>query len=168
MKIQIKNRFTGLVIFEYVCENNTIKITVEKAVSLKINLSGSNLSGSNLRGSIINENTFGFVINCPEIGLFTAFKGASGKIVKLLIPEDSKRSSATTFKCRCSKATVLSIENLDGSDSGLTKVSSNYDSSFVYEVGKTVEVLDFDENRWDECSTGIHFFMSREMAKQYN
>jgi len=134
----------------------------------RANLSDADLSDADLSDVIINEITFGFVINCPEFGLFTAFKKASGNIVKLLIPEDSKRSSATSFKCRCSKATVLSIENMDGSDSGLTKVTSDYNSSFVYEVGKTVEVTDFDENRWNECSTGIHFFMSREMTRQYN
>ena len=50
MKIEIKNRFTGEVIFSDERENNTIKLTVEKAVNLKINLRGSNLSGSNLSG----------------------------------------------------------------------------------------------------------------------
>jgi len=182
MKIEIKNRFTGSIIFEHDEEKNSILLVVKLAIESSADLSGANLSGANLSdadlrsadlsaadlsGVIINQTTFGFVINCPEFGLFTAFKKASGKIVKLLISEDSKRSSATSFKCRCSKATVLTIENMDGSDSGLTKISSDYNSSFIYEVGKTVEVTNFDENRWNECSTGIHFFMSREMAKQY-
>ncbi|MCE5225751.1 MAG: DUF5758 domain-containing protein [Porphyromonadaceae bacterium] len=30
-----------------------------------------------------------------------------------------------------------------------------------------VKVDDFDENRWNECSSGIHFFIAREMAVQY-
>lgn len=37
----------------------------------------------------------------------------------------------------------------------------------MYEVGKTVSVDDFDENRWHECSTGIHFFITREEAVRY-
>ena len=42
-KIQIKNRFTDEVIFEYKCKNNTIKKTVEEAVKRSINLSYANL-----------------------------------------------------------------------------------------------------------------------------
>ena len=30
-----------------------------------------------------------------------------------------------------------------------------------------VSVNDFDTNRWKECSTGIHFFMTREEAVEY-
>jgi len=33
---------------------------------------------------------------------------------------------------------------------------------------KSVEVSDFDDNRFNECSAGIHFFISREMAVQYS
>lgn len=44
---------------------------------------------------------------------------------------------------------------------------SKHDSSFVYRIGETVEVTDFDQNRWNECSTGIHFFMNREDAVKY-
>ena len=66
------------------------------------------------------------------------------------------------------KAKVISITNTDGSDSGLEKVSSDRDKKFIYEVGKTVSVKDFDENRWNECSTGIHFFITRDEAVKYN
>ena len=34
-------------------------------------------------------------------------------------------------------------------------------------VGKIVKVDDFDDNRFNECSTGIHFFIAREMAVKY-
>lgn len=37
----------------------------------------------------------------------------------------------------------------------------------TYEVGKTVKVDDFDEDRWSECSRGIHFFMNRQEAIDY-
>lgn len=86
-------------------------------------------------------------------------------IVKLQITEDSQRSSSTSFKCRASKAVVLSIENKDGSKYEHDSVCSNYDSKFTYKIGETIEVSDYDANRWNECSTGIHFFMSKEMAK---
>ena len=38
---------------------------------------------------------------------------------------------------------------------------------FIYEVGKIVKVENFNTNRWDECSTGIHFFINRENASYY-
>ena len=116
---------------------------------------------------IYNENTSFFALQCPEEGSFIGYKKASGKIVKLLIPEDAKRSSATSRKCRCSKATVLSITNLDGSETGEKSVKSDKSIDFIYKVGKEVKVKDFDENRWNECSTGIHFFITREEAVQY-
>ena len=135
------------------------------------NLSGADLSSANLRFANlrsanlsevkINEATFGIVSNCPQEGSFIAYKKCNGKIVKLLITEDAKRSSATTYKCRASKAKVLEIEG------GLNEIRSDYAQDFIYKVGEIVEVHNFDENRWNECSSGIHFFISKEMAKQY-
>ena len=48
MKIQIKNRYTGAVIFE--CETDSLKLAVELAVKSRVNLSGADLSGVNLSG----------------------------------------------------------------------------------------------------------------------
>ena len=134
----------------------------------RANLSGASLSGASLSEAIYNEHTAFFALCCPEEGSFVGYKKAGGKIVKLQIPKTAKRSSATSRKCRCSKAKVISITNLDGSESGLEKVNSDRDASFVYEVGKTVSVDNFDENRWNECSTGIHFFITRDEAVRYN
>ena len=171
-KIEIKTIW-GSLLFEYECENNSVKETVINAIKsgadlIDANLSDANLSGANLIGAKINENTGYFNISCPEEGSFIAFKKASGKIIKLLITETSKRSSATSLKCRASEAKVLSFENLDGSECQLTEIASNYDYKFIYKIGETVTVENFDDNRWNECSTGIHFFTSKEQAKQYN
>ena len=126
----------------------------------------ANLYGADLRGADHNEGTAFLLSQCPD-GAFIGYKKASSHIVKLLVPEDAKRSSATTLKCRCSKAKVLEIQNLDGSKSDLKAVPSDRDENFIYVVGKEKEVEDFDEDRWNECSTGIHFFISREMAVKY-
>ena len=104
---------------------------------------------------------------CPEEGDFIGWKRAGDKIVKLHIPQDALRSSATTRKCRCNKAEVVEIYNIDGTIADERIVSSSYDSSFTYEVGKTVEVQDFDTNRWEECTRGIHFFINRQEAINY-
>ena len=150
----------------------------ERADLSGANLRGTDLSGADLRGTdlsgadlsnvIYNEHTAFFALVCPEEGAFIGYKKAGEKIVKLQIPSSAKRSSATSRKCRCSKAKVLSITNPDGTDSGVTKIASDRDENFLYEVGKTVWVKDFDENRWKECAAGIHFFITRDEAVRYN
>ena len=42
--LQIKNRYTHKVIFEYTCNDNTMKQTVEEAIRQKISLGGADLS----------------------------------------------------------------------------------------------------------------------------
>ena len=49
--IEIKNRFTNEVIFSHSCENNTIKITVDQAVTSGADLRGADLRGAYLRGA---------------------------------------------------------------------------------------------------------------------
>ena len=127
-------------------------------------LSGADLSGADLRGA---KNVPYIPYACPDFGMFIGFKKASGYIVVLEIPEDAKRLSATGRKCRCNKAKVLEIQNIDGAKANVTKVASGYDSNFVYEVGKTVSVDNFCEDRWQECSPGIHFFINRQEAVNY-
>ena len=50
-KIEIKNRWTGSIIFEYSKENNTVKETLLEAVKQKTNLSGADLRGAYLSGA---------------------------------------------------------------------------------------------------------------------
>ena len=87
--------------------------------------------------------------------------------MKLEIPEDALRCSATGRKCRCSKAKVLSITTIDGADANDRTAFSKYDHSFPYRVGETVSVDNFEPDRWKECSTGIHFFITRQEAVDY-
>ena len=82
-------------------------------------------------------------------------------IVKLLIPANAKRSNATTRKCRAEYADVIEIENHD-------KAYSSYDRNIEYTVGKRMIPDSFDDNRWNECSNGIHFFITREEAEAYD
>lgn len=127
-------------------------------------LRSANLYCANLYGA---KNIPFIPFACQDTGSFIAYKKASGYIVKLQISEDAKRLSATSRKCRCDKAQVLEIQNLDGTTADVTEVRSSYDKNFIYKVGKTVSVDNFDENRWNECSTGIHFFINRQEAVGY-
>ena len=132
-----------------------------------VDLRGADLRSADLSGADFSG-TYGIpAICCPEEGAFIGFKKAGDYIVKILILDDAKRSSATNRKCRCSQAKVLSITELDGSETDVTEVESNYDSSFVYRIGEIVEVPNFDDDRWNECSPGIHFFITRQEAVEY-
>ena len=131
-----------------------------------VNLSNANLSDANLSNIKTNYHTLGYHLACPEEGSFIGYKKANEHLIKLLILEDSKRSSSTTLKCRCDKAKVLSITNIK-TGKEISKIASDYDKNFIYKVGKIVEVKDFDDNRWNECSTGIHFFINKENAINY-
>ena len=152
---------------------NLFKANFSKSKFVRTNICRANFAGANLLAAkfiavLYNEHTAFFALQCPEEGPFIGFKKARHKIIKLLITEDAKRSSATSRKCRCSKAKVLSITEIDGSESELKSITSDYDETFVYTIGEEVNVPDFDENRWRECSTGIHFFMTRDEAVKYD
>ena len=157
---------------------NLIRADLRKADLYEANLRGANLGEAvlyeaNLYEADFYEADFGgakldWPLVCPEKGSFIGYKKCRDNlIVELEIPEDAYRCSATSKKCRCSKAKVLSITNLDGSESTSDVAVSKHNSSFVYRIGETVEVTYFDQNRWNECSTGIHFFMNREDAVKY-
>ena len=134
----------------------------------RANLTGANLYEAYIREANLREANIDWPLVCPERGSFIGYKKCRNNlIVKLEIPEDALRSSATTRKCRCSKAKVVSITNLNVSKSELTEATSKKDSSFVYKVGETVEVPDFDPNRFNECAPGIHFFVTRQEAESY-
>ena len=140
------------------------------------NLSGANLSGANLCNAnlscasmdqmIWDIHTAFYPLQCPDSGSYIGYKKASGLVVELEIPADARRSSATSRKCRASKAKVLSITDINGNPGG-DQVRSNFDPNFVYAIGETVEVTDFDDNRWNECSTGIRHFITRAEAVIY-
>ena len=216
IKISIKNRWTGSILFEYSSVDNTLAKTVTEALKggaylrdanlcganlrganlcgaylsgaylsgaylsgadlrdanlCGANLCGANLCGANLRDANLRDANLrgarGVYIACPTDGSFIGWKKASGYVVKLQIPEDARRSSAGGEKCRCDKAYVVEIQNADGTKADIDTIHSNHDANFVYTVGATVAVSDFDGDRWNECAPGIHFFIDRRAAVEY-
>ena len=127
------------------------------------------LHRANLTGATLTDvkNFPNIPMVCPTEGSFIGWKYAGDYIVKLEIPEDAKRSSGTSKKCRCSKAKVLAIEHVDGIPIYVTEVCSDYDPNFIYRVGETVTVDNFDDNRFNECAPGIHFYMYGDRATRY-
>ena len=131
------------------------------------NLRGADLTGADLRNAKLDGanvcGSVGFYLQCPETGAFIGWKRVGKHIIKLQITEMALRSSATGRKCRCSEALVLSI------DDGALQEVINYNHFFrtVYKVGEVVRPDRFDTCRWEECSNGIHFFITRKEAEEY-
>ena len=138
------------------------------------NLGGANLRDANLRGANLRDANLGGVKDadkmqdilishtsiCPE-GTVIGWKKCNGDvIVKLEIPAEAKRSNATGRKCRAEYAKVLEVI---GADVGI----SRHDGKTEYRKGGIVKPDAWDDNRWDECSNGIHFFITRLEAENY-
>ena len=219
IKLQIKSRWTGSVLFEYEKENNTIKDTLIAAIKSGANLRGADLSdadlsdaylrGANLRGADLRgANLSGAYLRganlsgadlsgadlrgadlsgadlsdaylsgakeipylslaCPSDGAFIGWKKVKGCLIQLFIPEDAKRCSATTQKCRCEFAKVLSIVRIENGEGLQSIENTSHTPSIVYKVGEIVKPDSFDEDRWNECSHGIHFFINKQDALNY-
>lgn len=258
-KIEIRNTL-GFVMFEYECEDNTMKKTVENAVKHHVDLSNANLCGADLtnanltnikacnatfrdavlknavldngilvntdfvRTDLINtsfrmanvslgnfisasmQNTVfsyadiynarfesnitgavfsnckgykhmfeyreGIPMNCPSDGAFIGWKiimddYSNIYLVKLQIPEDARRSSSFGRKCRCDKAKVLEIKNMRTGELVSSVVNDSYYKPTRYTCNEMVYPDSFDENRWIECSNGIHFFINKDEALNY-
>jgi len=139
------------------------------------NLRGANLSGANLRGANLSDaNLSGAYLRgakdadyavaqtriLPDGDLIGWKKCKNDVIVKLRIPESAKRSHAFGRKCRAEFVDVLEVF---GADIGI----SSHDGKTEYRAGQRVTPDSFDENWQDECSQGIHFFITRIEAEKY-
>lgn len=142
-----------------------------KCEGVKADLRGADLSDADLRCSDLSNADLSdakiiWPLVCPEEGSFIGFKKSKeGYIIKLMITENAERTSATTRKCRCSEAKVIEITTVEGEKKEYA--TSIYDKNFIYKIGEFVKVENFDNNRWNECSTGIHFFITRQESIDY-
>ena len=156
MKIQIKS-IRGSVLFECDAES------VAKAVSKCADLRGANLRGADLIGANLCPLQKAKLSIVPDSGSFTAWKKCCNDIiVKLEIPADSKRSSATGRKCRAEFVKVLEIVG------GADIATSIHDCKTVYRVGEIVKCDKWEEDRFIECGGGIHFYITKEEAEAHN
>ena len=180
MKFDIKTRWSGDVQFvaEIHCDDDVgyalkvglaVKWALKNSANLRsADLRSADLSGANLRSANLRSANLSGAKALPALvsaqttitpqGELIGFKKlADGTICKLKIPADAKRSNASDRKCRAEYAIVLEGEGV-----------SQYASDFSYRIGETVRPREpFDENRWNECSSGIHFFLTEEEAKAY-
>ena len=112
------------------------------------------------------ENHFGAIIKqvfktTKKIIVFKKLK--DDVVAELALSKGQIFQSENHGKCRTDRAEVLSITDVDGKK--YLEGHSDYDRTFVYTVGAVVSVPYDKEVR--ECSTGIHFFLTREEAEKY-
>ena len=143
------------------------------------NLSGANLRDADLRNANIDGANFRdadlidaknipyIPLECPSDGAFIGWKKINKILIKLEIPEDARRSSATTKKCRCDKAKVLGFYDLNSTELNIDKIINTNYATCEYRKGEMVYPDSFDEDRWNECSHGIHFFINKQDAINY-
>jgi hypothetical protein len=127
-------------------------------------LAGANLEDAGLRGAgllganLENAKLPDFQLP-PEEGSFIAYKKVDSGVIKLLIPEDAKRtSSLVSRKCRASHVKVL-----EGSGVSPTHTQKKLE----YKEGEVVYADAFDDDIRVDCTSGIHFFMRRKEAEEW-
>ena len=127
----------------------------------RADLSGADLSGADLSRANNSELVIAQTRILPDGDIIGWKKCGNGVIVKLRIPEAAKRSHAFGRKCRAEFADVLEVVD---ADVGI----GSYDKKTEYRVGQRVVPDSWDENWQEECSHGIHFFITRREAENYN
>lgn len=122
----------------------------------------------NLKVTVNAINHFGSIIKQvhkvkKDILVYKKLK--DDKIATLKLVKGQTFQSKHFCKCRTDKALVISITNIENTEEYYDGVSV-HDNNFKYVVGKNITADRYDENI-DECSNGIHFFLTREKAEKY-
>jgi hypothetical protein len=178
MKFSVKNRFTGEVQFtatikcgEDDAESFKLGLAVKWAIESGAYLSGAYLSRADLSGADLSGAYLSRALNAdlviartrilPDGDLIGWKKCNDNVIVKLCIPADAKRSSAFGRKCRAEFADVLEVI---GAEIGETYA---HGPRTIYKTGERVTPDRFDDNWQEECSGGIHFYITRLEAENH-
>jgi hypothetical protein len=126
------------------------------------NLYGADLYGANLYGAKNAALAQAQTAIVPESGTFEGWKQCRNAVlVHLAIPAEAARSNATGRKCRAAYIDVLEVH---GAEEGL----SLHDGTTLYRAGERVTCDQWDDNRWNECSGGIHFYLTRIEAEHHD
>jgi len=146
------------------------------------NLSKANLSGTNLsKANLSRVNLFGVDLSgvdlkkiihlfriVPEEGSFIAWKKSNnGYLIKLEIPAKAKRHNyIASRKCRAEFVKVLEI--WDGKKKIREFQNCTHNQKITYKIGKLVYPDKYNPDPLVECSNGIHFFLTKQEAKDWN
>jgi len=139
-------------------ESVFLKANFRKTHIFDVDFSTANMSDINIDYTVTG------LQDAPE-GDLVMYGKKHGWIVTMLIPKEAKRSWATTRKLRAEYVKTLEIDPSRGyTRSRLIHSSHRSKSIVVYEVGKMTYPDSWDDNRWNECSHGIHGFLDKREA----
>ena len=178
-KFEVRNRWSGEVQFTAEIETAPdmttrfkLGLAVKWARKSGANLSDADLSGADLRGaSLSGANLSGAYLRdakniklphfqIPQEGELIVWKKlAGGQICKLRIPPEAKRTASVIGrKCRAEFVEVLEGEG--------TSWRAGRDA-LEYAPGEIVRPDKYDDSPLVECTSGIHFFLTREEAEEW-
>lgn len=119
-----------------------------------------------------NEYTFGKILTETIIGYKKAILVSTTSfqevLITLEIPKGAIVFQPNNYKCRTNIAKVVRIANLSETFTEFEEAHSRFDTAFIYHVGETITCNDFSLNNTRECAEGIHFFLDKESALNYN
>ena len=167
-KIEIET-YLGKLLFEFEKEDNNIKDTLIEAIKQDADLWGADLRGADLQGAkgktLKDLKQLFWII--PEEGAFIAWKKCKNSLVKISIPKEAKRTSnLKDRKCRAEFVDVIQI--IDLNTKKRIKTTNGLYNNIVYEVGKRTIADSFDPDFTVDCSHGIHFFITKQEAMEFN
>ena len=143
-----------------------VRAAVVEAVNKNSDLRYADLRYADLRSAKNAEFAIAQTIITPDGDLIGWKKCRHNRIVQLRIPADAARSNASSRKCRAAAAEVLAI--FDDAGNPVDTAESRHDERFVYRVGETVTPDEpFDPDRWNECASGLHFYLTRVEAEAH-
>jgi hypothetical protein len=188
---EIKNRFTGEIIIEAGKYANIREAVEKHRANLRgadlyganlygADLRGANLYGANLRGAdLYGANLRGADLlgaknlkihfqHCPEEGSFIAWKKAKNHLLKIVIPNEAKRTSCIiNRKCRAEYVKTIAIFDLDGTPTHKNTIAKGLYSGIEYKIGEITKSDSYDDNIFVDCTHGIHFFITRKEAEEF-
>ncbi len=159
-KIKIKS-ILGELLFEYKKENNSIKETLLEAFKRGTDLQEAYPQGKDLQ-RIYNQTTI-----LPEGELIVWKKLQNNLVAKLLIPTKAKRINAIgRRKCRFEYAKVIAI--YDNKKKVKEGIGLYIKTITIYKEGEFIYPDSFDDSPLIECSHGIHGFITKQEAIDFN
>lgn len=142
---------------------------------VRVDLTGVDFTGADLSGADWEKAKFGTdqeslfnlaKFNITPQGVIIGWKKLrDGKLAKLRIPEEAKRSSGFGRRCRAEYAEVLMIVD-EGGEPHWEGVSKR-DRNLKYVAKQVVTPSGYDPDWKNECAEGINFFLTREEAEMY-